>query len=295
RGAHGIVYRGVVAETGENIAVKQFQSSGAGSADLKAAENEIGLLPRFRHPNVVRFLGIERVGEHLNIFLEYLDGGSLRRRLEKDGPMSEHQTANTTRKVLSGLSYLHSKDITHRDIKGANVLLSQNGAVKLADFGTSKLMDQASVVSGLKGTPKWMAPEVIRNQLRPGGWLQADVWSVGCTVVEMLTGKVPWPDMPHPLSAMYKIGLGERPPIDRHISPEARSFIAACCCPEPSQRYTVEQLMNHPFLARPRSPPGGAVQTACPPPRPRRCHDGIRHGHGHGGEGGGPWSPTSTT
>ena len=95
------------------------------------------------------------------------------------------------------------------------MLLSQNGAVKLADFGTSKLVDQASIVSGLKGTPKWMAPEVIRNQLRPGGWLQADVWSGGCTVVEMLTGKGPWPDMPHPLSAMYKIGLGEKPPIDR--------------------------------------------------------------------------------
>lgn len=87
--------------------------------------------------------------------------------------------------------------------------------MKLADFGTSKPMDQDSVVSGLKGTPNWMAPEVIKNQLHPGGWLQADVWSVGCTVVEMLTGKMPWPNMPSPLCAMFKIVSGGKPPMNR--------------------------------------------------------------------------------
>lgn len=93
------------------------------------------------------------------------------------------------------------------------MLLSKAGAVKLADFGTSKPMDQDSVVSGLKGTPNWMAPEVIRNQLRQGGWQRADVWSVGCTVVEMLTGRMPWPNMPDPFSAMFQIVKGVQPPL----------------------------------------------------------------------------------
>lgn len=87
--------------------------------------------------------------------------------------------------------------------------------MKLADFGTSKTMDQDSVASGLKGTPNWMAPEVIRNKIRPGGWPQADVWSVGCTVVEMLTGRMPWPNMPTPITAMFQIVRGVRPPLNR--------------------------------------------------------------------------------
>lgn len=95
------------------------------------------------------------------------------------------------------------------------MLLSKNGAVKLADFGTSKPMDQDSVTSGLKGTPNWMAPEVIRVEVVQGAWPQADVWSVGCTVVEMLTGRMPWPDMPSPLCAMWKIVAGGKPPLNR--------------------------------------------------------------------------------
>ncbi|CAN0431407.1 unnamed protein product, partial [Ectocarpus sp. 12 AP-2014] len=204
-----------------------------------------------------------QVGDHLNIFLEYMDGGSLRRRLDREGPMCERQTAVVTRKVLCGLAYLHSNNITHRDIKGANVLLSKKGAVKLADFGTSKPMDQDSVVSGLKGTPNWMAPEVIKNHLLPGGWLQADVWSVGCTVVEMLTGKMPWPNMPNPLCAMFKIVSGDKPPVNRNISREASSFMAACLSTKPPERYTVEQLMGHPFVILTRS----ARATVSSPPQ----------------------------
>lgn len=100
--------------------------------------------------------------------------------------------------------------------QGANVLLSRDGDVKLADFGTSKLIGQESIISGLKGTPHWMAPEVIRQQqLEHEGWLQADVWSVGCTVIEMLTGKMPWPGMTNSCAVLFNIGMGHAPPIDR--------------------------------------------------------------------------------
>ncbi|CAN0183056.1 unnamed protein product [Ectocarpus sp. 8 AP-2014] len=209
-----------------------------------------------------------------------MDGGSLRRRLDREGPMCERQTAVVTKKVLCGLAYLHSNNITHRDIKGANVLLSKKGAVKLADFGTSKPMDQDSVVSGLKGTPNWMAPEVIKNHLLPGGWLQADVWSVGCTVVEMLTGKMPWPNMPNPLCAMFKIVSGDKPPVNRNISREASSFMAACLSTKPPERYTVEQLMGHPFVVLIRSTRATASSPPqAPPPSSPNPYDDDRLDH----------------
>lgn len=93
------------------------------------------------------------------------------------------------------------------------MLLSKIGDVKLADFGTSKRTTQQSVTSGIKGTPRWMAPEVIKPE--PSlDWLLADVWSVGCTVVEMLTGKTPWPDIPNAMAVMYNICKGNSPPLD---------------------------------------------------------------------------------
>ncbi|CAM9439630.1 unnamed protein product, partial [Hapterophycus canaliculatus] len=284
RGAHGTVYRALVLETGESIAVKQILTAGMSRSELQVAENEIGMLRKLRHPNIVPFLGVQRVDNHLNIFLEYMEEGCLRRLLDRDGPMSEGQAAVITTSILTGLSYLHSNDIAHRDIKGANVLLSKNGAVKLADFGTSKPMNQISVVSGLKGTPNWMAPEVIRNQVVQGAWPQADVWSVGCTVVEMLTGEVPWPAI-CPMSALWKIADGGKPPLNRDVSLEAASFMEACMATEPSQRHTVEQLMEHNFLVGARSP-GAAVasfsrQQARPSPSPNAEDDRHQHHHHH--------------
>ncbi|CAM9949667.1 unnamed protein product, partial [Choristocarpus tenellus] len=132
---------------------------------------------------------------------------------------------------------------------GANVLVSRDGdSIKLADFGASKQMGHDSFLSGLKGTPQWMAPEVIRGQQTDIGWFKADVWSVGCTVVEMLTGRNPWPDIQHPMAALFCIGKGKRPPLNMEVSPEAQAFISACCAPDPEQRHSVKQLMNHTFL-----------------------------------------------
>ena len=147
------------------------------------------------------------------IFLDYADRGSLRQFYLRNGPLRESQAANTTRQILKGLKYLHNNGIAHRDVKGANVLLCASGLMKLADFGASKRIGSESVVSGLKGTPQWMAPEVIKGNMSNVSWTMADIWSVGCTVIEMLTASIPYAEYDNPMTAMYHIANGNLPGV----------------------------------------------------------------------------------
>ncbi|KAG5181874.1 ha-tagged protein kinase, partial [Tribonema minus] len=248
RGAFGVVYKARLVPSGETVAVKTINIDGLNENELRAVENEIMMMRHLHHPNVVHYLGMEAHPKHLNIFLEYVDGGSLRKMLEKTGPLSEPHTACNTKQILEGLRHLHTRNITHRDVKGANILVCRDGSLKLADFGAAKRMGHESVCGGLKGTPHWMAPEVIRGQQMASGWFKADVWSVGCTVVEMLTGRMPWPNISNPMAAMYRIANGEKPPLDRDISPEASAFVDSCCSADPMQRKSVDQLMQSAFL-----------------------------------------------
>eukprot|EP01034_Spumella_vulgaris_P022489 gene22489-28617_t len=147
-----------------------------------------------------------------------------------------------------------------------------SGAIKLADFGASKRIESESIVSGLKGTPHWMAPEVIKGTQMSTGWIKADVWSLGCTVVELFTGRVPYAEYDNPMTAMYKIASGEIPQlkqrrtvpggrvlsveemvaVDAESSPSEAllSFVRLCCAVDPEDRPSVEELLAHPFAAQ---------------------------------------------
>jgi len=249
RGGHGIVYMGQIKSTGAKIAVKQMQIDGMSNAELKNLQNEINLMKMLEHPNIVRYLGAETAGIMLNIFLELVEGGSLRRYVRRHGALEELKASHITRHILEGLQYLHSKGIAHRDVKGANVLLCRSCVAKLADFGSSKCLGQESMISGLKGTPHWMAPEVIKGQqCNEQGWLRADVWSVGCTVIEMVTGEKPWPQYNNPMAAMYHIASGAPLPYPETLSPRCLSFVKACCCFEAQERPSVKELLCHEFI-----------------------------------------------
>ena len=256
QGAFGTVYLGLNLLNGELMAVKQLGSMSVSSKELASLENEIKLLRNFEHPNIVRYLGTERTDDTLSIFLEYIPGGSIRNMLDRFGSLDEAVTRLYTRQLLLGLEYLHRNGVAHRDIKGANVLVSNDGTVKVADFGASKkiyglsqnLAQKTGTATGVKGTPLWMAPEVIRETNTAIGWKKADIWSVGCTVTEMVTGKPPWAQYSNPVTAMYHIAcLEEQPSIPECLSDHGRSFLQVCFQRDPARRPDVGSLILHPF------------------------------------------------
>ncbi|XP_057960481.1 mitogen-activated protein kinase kinase kinase NPK1-like isoform X2 [Malania oleifera] len=250
-GAFGRVYMGMNLDSGELLAVKQVLiatsnvSREKAQAHIRELEEEVKLLKNLSHPNIVRYLGTVREEETLNILLEFVPGGSISSLLGKFGSFPEAVIRMYTKQLLLGLEYLHENGIMHRDIKGANILVDNKGCIKLADFGASK---QATIsgAKSMKGTPYWMAPEVI---LQTGHNFSADIWSVGCTVIEMATGKPPWSQQYQEVAALFHIGTTKsHPPIPEHLSAEAKHFLQKCLQKEPNLRPAASELLQHPFV-----------------------------------------------
>lgn len=263
QGSFGSVYLALHAITGELLAVKQVESPapGANSANdnrkknmIEALKREIGLLRDLKHANIVQYLGCSSSGEHLNIFLEYVAGGSVQTMLNSYGALPEPLVRSFVRQILTGLSYLHGKDIIHRDIKGANILVDNKGTIKISDFGISKKLEASNILSGahnnkhrpsLQGSVFWMAPEVVKQTSHTR---KADIWSLGCLVVEMMTGQHPYPDCTQ-LQAIFKIGGGRAAPtIPEHASEEAKEFLARTFEIDHERRPGADELMLSPFL-----------------------------------------------
>ncbi|CAH9059330.1 unnamed protein product [Cuscuta epithymum] len=249
RGTFGHVYVGFNSDNGEMCAMKEvtlFSDDAKSKESAKQLAQEISLLSRLRHPNIVQYYGSEMVGDKLYIYLEYVSGGSIYKLLQDYGPFGETAIRSYTQQILSGLAYLHAKNTLHRDIKGANILVDPNGRIKLADFGMAKHITGQSCPLSFKGSPYWMAPEVIKNS--NGCNLAVDIWSLGCTVLEMATSKPPWSQY-EGVAAMFKIGNSkELPTIPEHISDEGKDFIMKCLQREPLKRPTASQLLDHPFV-----------------------------------------------
>jgi len=194
-GSYGKVYMAMNSDSGEIFVVKQVPFNGANSdessEEVAQLEMEIALLGTLNHPNIVKYLGTERnnVSNELSIFLEHMPGGSIAELVSRFGKLDESVIRKYTREVLEGLIYLHDKGIIHRDIKGQNILVDNHGVCKLADFGASRHMQSAESAQNMsfKGTPVFMSPEVILEQRYSK---KSDIWSVGCTVLQMATVSV---------------------------------------------------------------------------------------------------------
>ncbi|CAN6233284.1 unnamed protein product [Urochloa humidicola] len=247
-GSFGSVYE-AISDDGFFFAVKEVSLMDQGlnaKQRILQLEHEISLLSRLEHENIVQYFGTDKEGGKLYIFLELVTQGSLAALYQKYH-LQDSQVSAYTRQILNGLLYLHQRNVLHRDIKCANILVDASGLVKLADFGLAKEMSILSQARSSKGTVYWMAPEVAKA--KPHG-PPADIWSLGCTVLEMLTGKVPYPDMEW-THALLKIGRGIPPEIPDILSEDARDFIKKCVQANPNDRPSAAQLLEHPFVQRP--------------------------------------------
>ncbi|GMF33003.1 unnamed protein product [Phytophthora lilii] len=266
QGAQGSIYRCEETKTGREVAVKVIWTRDLPPPAVEAVKREVKTMKRLRHRHLVRYLqATEKKQSELRIYMEYAAGGSVSSRLSRSGALPVGLAKRFTRQLCEALQYLHQNGIAHRDIKCANILLTGSSSsgddssrvdVKLADFGTFKVVGCASLVGGLKGTPHWMAPEVIRQQnMEDDGnherWFRADVWSLGCAVLEMITGHSPWQQYSNPLTAMYQIVSSDNTPtIPSDVSEETASFLKLCLQRNPEHRATIAQLLTHPFVRR---------------------------------------------
>ncbi|KAF2636016.1 hypothetical protein P280DRAFT_553352 [Massarina eburnea CBS 473.64] len=243
KGAFGSVYRALNWGTGETVAIKQVRLENLGAADLKTIMLEIDLLKNLSHENIVRYNGFVKSPESLYIILEYCENGSLHTICKNFGKFPENLVALYMSQVLHGLLYLHEQGVIHRDIKGANILTTKEGLVKLADFGVATKqsgLDQSSVV----GTPYWMAPEVIELS---GATTASDIWSVGCTVIELIEGKPPYHKL-QPMQALFRIVNDDNPPIPGSASKYLGEFLMECFQKNPNLRIDARRLLKHPWI-----------------------------------------------
>ncbi|KAK4039454.1 hypothetical protein C8A01DRAFT_36582 [Parachaetomium inaequale] len=245
KGAFGSVYKAFNWGTGEAVAVKQIKLVDVPKSELRMIEAEIDLLKNLHHDNIVKYIGFVKTADCLNIILEYCENGSLHSICKAYGKFPENLVGVYMTQVLQGLQYLHDQGVIHRDIKGANILTTKDGTVKLADFGVS-----TSTLSGpdkeaqVVGTPYWMAPEIIQLS---GATSASDIWSVGCTVIELLQGKPPYHNLAA-MPALFAIVNDDHPPLPEGVSPAARDFLMQCFQKDPNLRVSARKLLRHPWI-----------------------------------------------
>ncbi|KAF8757706.1 Serine/Threonine protein kinase, catalytic domain [Rhizoctonia solani] len=245
KGQFGSVYRALNLTTGQMVAVKQLALDGLSAEEVKSLKKEVDLLKSLSHPSIVKYEGMAQDEEHLSIVLEYVENGSLGQTLKAFGKLNEKLVASYVIRILEGLHYLHQCSVVHCDLKAANILTTKNGNVKLSDFGVSLNLHAMEKVNEVAGTPNWMAPEVIELK---GASTKSDIWSLGCVIVELLTGRPPYGDIPNGLTVMFRIVEDERPPIPEGFSPMLRNFLELCFNKDPDLRPSAAILFEHPWL-----------------------------------------------
>jgi len=250
RGAVGTVWKGLSIRSGDFVAIKQIDITGLDKAELQALVTELELLRTLEHPNVVSLIRAIRTRDQLYFVMEYLEAGSLRKILRSFGPVSEPLIRNYISQALLGLEYLHGKGVIHRDIKCDNLLLTKSGGVKLADFGVAtKVKHNADDMAPEEalGSPYWIAPEIIEMESSPTP--ACDIWSTGCTTIELFTGEPPNIEMPT-MSAMFAIVSQGITDLPENASPDLTDFLRCCLQRKPADRPTATKLLSHPFLGK---------------------------------------------
>lgn len=278
-GTFGSVYVAINLDSNYLMAVKEIRLQDPQLIPKIAQQirDEMGVLEVLDHPNIVSYHGIEVHRDKVYIFMEYCSGGSLASLLEHGRIEDETVIMVYALQLLEGLAYLHQAGIVHRDIKPENILLDHNGVIKYVDFGAAKIIARSGktvapmdgpggAVLGKEnqlpnqrknqktttGTPMYMSPEVIRGDAsnlvnRQGA---VDIWSVGCVILEMATGRRPWSSLDNEWAIMYNIAQGNQPalPAQDQLSDLGIDFLRRCFECDPLRRPTAAELLQHEWI-----------------------------------------------
>ncbi|CDW53997.1 mitogen activated protein kinase kinase kinase [Trichuris trichiura] len=246
-GTYGDVFKARHLDSGELAAIKVIKLEQGD--DFSVIQQEIVMMKECKHPNIIAYYNSYLRRDKLWIVMEYCSGGSLQDIYHLTGPLQEQQIAFVCRETLKGLQYLHSMGKIHRDVKGANILLTDNGGVKLADFGVAaQITATISKRRSFIGTPYWMAPEVAAVE-RKGGYNQlCDVWAVGITAIELAEMQPPLFDL-HPMRVLVLMSKPSyKPPVLRDKlkwSPAFHDFVKQTLTKNPKKRPTPEKLLTY--------------------------------------------------
>ncbi|XP_076648503.1 mitogen-activated protein kinase kinase kinase 4 isoform X2 [Halictus rubicundus] len=253
QGRFGKVYTVVNNQTGELLAMKEVQLQPGDHRAIRRVAEELQIFEGIQQKHLVRYYGLEIHREEMLIFMEFCAEGTLESLIAGSGTgLPESLARKYTHQLLSAVAVLHSHGIVHRDIKTANIFLTDEGnCLKLGDFGSAVQIKAHTTMpgelQGFVGTQAYMAPEVFMKSETGGHGRAADIWSVGCCIIEMSSGRRPWSDYDSNYQIMFKVGMGETPALPKNLSVEGVDLVNKCLQHDPKKRLTANALLALPF------------------------------------------------